>query len=53
MQFPRYMYNSEKQAVLVADETKVDGLFVKPPHKQAKNEKPLKYEAPKAPEPTA
>lgn len=47
MQFPRYMYNDKKQAVLVEDETKVDGLFVKPPHKWAKTEKPLKYEAKK------
>lgn len=47
MQFPRFMYNDKEQAVRVEDETKVDGLFVKPPHKWSKNEKPLKYEVPK------
>ena len=39
--FPRYMYNKGKSAVLVEDEKGAEGLFVAPPHKWAKDEKPF------------
>lgn len=40
---PRYMYDKEGQAVYVVDPLKVDGLFIKPPHKWAKDEKPFGF----------
>ena len=45
--FPRFMYSVAGASVLVKEEEKANGLFIKPPHKQGKDEKPFKYEAPK------
>lgn len=42
LQFPRYMYNPSKEAVLVEKEKDAEGLFIKPPHKWVKDEKPFK-----------
>ena len=45
---PRFMYSQSKEAVLVKEEKDAEGLFIKPPHKWAKDEKAFEVKAPKS-----